>query len=159
MDIDAIRNELRLGSSPSLRRRRAIAALSAIGIVDFAVISLYQLGVIRHLPDPPGRIFDSDKVNGSRKAYLLGVPDGPLGALLYAATMTLAGAGGSRRTGRGRWLDWLLGGAALAGVAGAAQYLYDMIRNQERACPYCLTGAGLNGAIAALAWRELRATA
>lgn len=154
MQIDAIRNELRDGHDPSLQRRRRIGLLAALGAVDFAVISLYQLGIIRHLPDPPGRIFDSDKVNASHKAYALGVPDGTLGLGLYAATLILASAGGSSRTGRHPVFGLLLGGAVAAGVIGGAQYLYDMVRNQERACPYCITGAFLNFGMLPLALPE-----
>jgi hypothetical protein len=47
------------------RRRRTIAALASAGLADFAVISLYQMGAIRHLPDPPIRAFDSDRVAGA----------------------------------------------------------------------------------------------
>jgi hypothetical protein len=75
----AIRDELRGGTSRDLDRRRRIATLAGFGAVDFAIISLYQLGVIRHLPDPPGRLFDSDKVNAAASAYRFGAPDGPLG--------------------------------------------------------------------------------
>src|SRR4051812_19018972 len=100
MNTEAIRHELREGRSPRLRRRRRLGILSAIGAVDFAVISLYQLGAIRHLPDPPARIFDSDQVNASRTAYALGVPDGTLGLGLYALTLMLASAGGSEKSGR-----------------------------------------------------------
>lgn len=155
MDIDAARRALRDEHGASLARRRRVALLAGIGLVDFAVISLYQTGVIRHLPDPPGRIFDSDCVNASRKAYRLGVPDGPLGALLQAATLTLAAAGGRRGTGRRRIFDWLLGGATLAGAAAALDYLRDMIFVERRACPYCLLAAGLSLAMLPPALREL----
>jgi uncharacterized membrane protein len=151
MDPDAIRDELRDGESGSLRRRRGVALFAALGAIDFAVISLYQLGVIRHLPDPPGRIFDSDKVNASRTAYALGVPDGPLGLGLYALTLIFAGAGGSARSGRHPIFDVLLGGAVVAGVGGALHYLYDMVRHQRRACPYCLAGAATHFVMAPLA--------
>jgi uncharacterized membrane protein len=144
VDVDAIRAELRGGRSPSLQRRRWIGTLAALGLADFAIISLYQIGVIRHLPDPPGKLFHSDKVNASAKAYAMGLPDGTAGAGLYALILMLASAGGTRRTGRHPIFDLLLGGAVAAGVVGAFQYLYDMIRNQERACPYCITGAALN---------------
>jgi uncharacterized membrane protein len=131
---------------------RGIAALAAVGAVDFAIISLYQLGVIRHLPDLPGRIFDSDKVNASHKAYVLGVPDGTLGLGLYALTLILAGAGGTSRSGRRTILDVALGGAVMAGAVGTAHY--DMTRHQKRACPYCLVGATVNFAMLPLAIRE-----
>lgn len=149
MDPDAIRNELRHGESDALRRRRGIVILAAVGAIDFAIISLYQLGAIRHLPDPPGRIFDSDKVNASRKAYALGVPDGPVGLVLYGLTIVLAGAGGGERSGRRPIFDLLLGGAVAAG--GALNYLYDMARRQARACPCCLVGAAAHFAMIPLA--------
>lgn len=159
MDVDAIRAELREGRSPSLTRRRWISALAAVGLADFAIISLYQTGVIRHLPDLPGKVFDSDKVNASHKAYAMGLPDGTTGAALYAIVLILASAGGSRRSGRHWVFDALLGGAIAAGAIGAAQYLYDMIRHQERACPYCITGAALNFAMLPLVAQELAAAA
>lgn len=149
-DGDAIRNALREGRSKELQRRRWIAALCAAGVLDFAIITLYQIGLIRHLPDPPGAIFDSDKVNASSSAYAYGVPDGALGLGLYAATMALAGIGGTSRSGRHAGWDLALGAAILAGVSGAGHYLQDMIRNQKRACPYCLTGAALNVAMVPL---------
>ena len=155
MDVNAIRVELRHGHSPSLRRRRWIGALAAVGLADFAIISLYQFGVIRHLPDPPGKLFDSDKVNASHKAYAMGFPDGTAGAALHAFIMMLASAGGSRSTGRKPVLDLLLGGAVIAGAAAGAQYLFDMVRNQERACPYCIAGAAINFSMLPLVMPEL----
>lgn len=155
VNVDAIRAALRDEHSCAMTRRRRIALLSALGLVDFAVISLYQTGVIRHLPDPPGRVFESDQVNASRKAYAWGVPDGTTGALLYAATLALASAGGSRASGRSPFVSLLMGGVIGAGVLGALDYLRDMVFNQQRACPYCLLGAGLNFGMAALAAPEV----
>lgn len=156
MNIGAIRRELRHGRSPSLRNRRRIGLLAAVGLVDFAVISLYQIGVIRRLPDLPGRVFDSNQVNASRKAYQLGVPDGTTGAALYAGILILAAAGGSRGSGRVALLDLLLGAAVASGVAGAGIYLRDMIVEQAKACPYCLLGAGINLAMVPAAWPGVR---
>ena len=159
MHVDAIRRELRDGRSPSLRRRRWIGTLAALGLADFAIISLYQIGVIRHLPDVPGKVFDSDKVNASHKAYAMGLPDGTTGAALYALILMLASAGGSRRTGRHPIFELVLGGAVVAGVAGALQYLHDMIRHQERACPYCIAGAALNFAMVPFVAKEVAGAA
>lgn len=159
MNIDAVRAELRYGRSRSLRRRRSIGFLAALGLADFAIISLYQMGVIRHLPDFPGKLFDSDKVNASRKAYAMGLPDGTTGAGLYALVLMLASARGSTSSGRHPIFDLLLGGVVAAGVVGASQYLYDMIRRQERVCPYCVTGAALNFAMVPLVAPELAGAA
>jgi uncharacterized membrane protein len=148
MNVTAIRDELRESAgSGGLARQRRLSTLAAVGAVDFAIISLYQLGVIRHLPDPPGKIFDSDKVNASTSAYRFGVPDGPLGLAMYAAVLALAGAGGSERTDRHPIWDLALGATVAGGVIGAAGYLYEMIRKQKVACGYCLVGAAINFAM------------
>jgi hypothetical protein len=41
-------------SLTSSRRRRAIALLSSLALLDAAVVALRQLGAISHLPEPPG---------------------------------------------------------------------------------------------------------
>ena len=104
-------------------------------------------------------MFDSDKVNASHKAYAMGLPDGTTGAALYALILMLASAGGSRRTGRHPIFELVLGGAVVAGVAGALQYLHDMIRHQERACPYCIAGAALNFAMVPFVAKEVAGAA
>lgn len=147
MNINAIRQQLRHGQSDSLKRRRNIALLSAFGILDFLLISLYQLGIIRHMPDPPGKIFNSDKANGSKEAYAMGAPDGPISLVLYALNIVLASAGGSSRSGRHPIFDLLLGGAILGSVVGSISYMYNMIFKQQKACIYCITGALLNFAM------------
>jgi uncharacterized membrane protein len=146
----------RKGQGRSLVRRRRLAVLAAMGLVDFAAISLYQLGVIRHLPDPPGRLFDSDAVNASRKAFATGIPGGTLGALLHASELVLLAASGTRETGRSPILDLLLGGAVVAGAGAAAHYLYDMAANEKRACVYCLVAAATAFAMIPLATPEVR---
>jgi uncharacterized membrane protein len=138
-------------------RRQTIALLSAVGLVDSAVIALYQLGIIRRLPDLPGRLFDSNKANRSPNAYLLGVPDGIVGALLYAATLALSGVGGTRGARRHPILSVLLGGATIAGSLGALKYLSNVARRKEAACPYCLVGAAVSFASTACALPEVRA--
>ncbi len=40
-----------------------VILLSALGLVDFNIISLCQTGVIKHLPYIPHPLFNSDKVN------------------------------------------------------------------------------------------------
>ncbi|MCO5168752.1 MAG: hypothetical protein M9894_20625 [Planctomycetes bacterium] len=153
--MDAIREALRNDRSTSMVRRRRIALLAALGLADFALISLYQTGVIRHLPDLPGRLFDSDQVNASHKAYAWGLPDGTTGAMLYALTLMLATAGGTRATGRPPFLSLVMGGVVGVGVVGALDYLRDMVFEQRRVCLYCVTGAALNLGMGAIAAREV----
>ncbi len=78
MNIAAMRDVLRTEHSEDLDRRRKVIGLSALGLVDFSIISLYQTGVIKSLPDLPFEVFDSNKVNASEDAYRFGAPDGPI---------------------------------------------------------------------------------
>jgi uncharacterized membrane protein len=156
-DADAMRAALRAPDGDrSLRRRRWLTALGAAGLADAAVMALYQMGVIRRLPDLPLPRFDSNAVVGSRAAYVLGTPDATLDALQLAATMALAGAGGTRASGRGPWLGVLLGLSTLGGALGAVAYLYEMIAKQKRACAYCIPAAAISFAMLPLGLAELR---
>jgi len=155
MNPEKIINTLRKDKSKSLKRRRKLAILSSIGLFDFTIISLFQLGVIRHLPDVPGKLFDSDSVNSSPKAYALGFPDGPLSALIYAAILILIGYKGDKKSGRPGWANWALFLLVTGHAAGAADYLKDMIR-QKKICPYCLVGTIINFASLPLAYGEIR---
>lgn len=150
MDVAAIRDVLRYRQTEDLNRRRKVSLLSALGLVDFSLISLYQTGIIRHLPDLPFSVFDSDKVNASKSAYQMGVPDGPVSLLAYALTMVLAAAGGSEDAERKPIFDVALGGVVLGNAVGAAYYLYDMVTRQKKVCLYCVTGAVINFVSAAV---------
>lgn len=137
--IDEIRND----TSEAARYRRQIAALSALGLVDFSLISLFQLGFIKHMPDLPGELFDTEKVNSSKDAVLLGMPDGVISLSSYAATIVLAAAA-TRFRKPSRVLDVAMGGIVLGQAAGAAQYLYNMAFVQKKVCIYCVAGAVIN---------------
>ncbi len=113
-----MRDALRTGHNQDLDTRRKVIFLSALGLVDFSIISLYQTGVIKHLPDLPHPLFDSDKVNASEKAYRFGAPDGPISATVYGLTMALASAGGGENASRKPIFDVLLGGAIAGNAAG-----------------------------------------
>ena len=125
------------------RQLRRIALLSSIGLADFIPITLYQLGVIRHLPDPPGKIFDSDKINSSREAQVAGIPDGVVSLVLYSATTALAAAALADRI-KPELARALIAGVLAGQAAGAAYYLVNMVKVQRRICPYCVTGALVN---------------
>lgn len=155
-----MRNELRTGHNESLDKRRKVIALSALGLVDFSIISLYQTGVIKHMPDIPHPLFDSDKVNASEDAYRFGGPDGPISAAVYGLTMVMASVGGTEKTGRPPVLDVALGATVMGNAIGAIFYLHKMIFVQKKICLYCVTGAAINIAsaviIAPVALRALK---
>lgn len=144
MDTIAIRDVLRNGNESDLAKRRKVILLSAIGLIDFSIISLYQTGIIKHLPDIPHRLFDSDYVNASEDAYQFGAPDGPISATAYAAALVLASAGGSQKTGRKPSLDLALGAVLAGNAMGGVYYLHNMIFKQKKICLYCMAGAAIN---------------
>lgn len=149
--IDKIRKD----KSTETGHRRSVAALAAAGLVDFSLISLYQLGYFKKLPDFPGKVFDTEKVNTSKDAVILGMPDGVLSLGGYALTMLLATAA-SRSKKRSRLLDLALGAVVLGQAVGAAQYLYTMAFVQKRICVYCVAAAGINFASLKPAYHLIR---
>lgn len=137
--IDKIRKDTR----KSTENRRTIAALAAVGLVDFGLISLLQMGYFKKLPDIPGKIFDTVKVNTSKDAVILGMPDGVISLGAYALTMFLAMAG-IRFRKKSRLLDLALSGVVVGQALGAAQYMYKMSFVQKKVCVYCVAGAAIN---------------
>lgn len=129
-------------SSSSAVNRRNISLLSALGIMDFIPIALYQTGIIRHLPDFPGKLFDSDYVNASKEAQLAGLPDGPISLMMYAANLVLVT--GALKEKKRSVFDYLVAANSLGQAAGGAYYLYNMATKQKKICPYCVTGALIN---------------
>ncbi len=112
---EQLSHELRFGSDDVLQRRRMVAGLALLTLSSMGVITLYQLGVIKHLPEPPLPGLDAEKVNGSAEAYrLLSIPDAVLGLGSYAATLALAAMDGKNRADNRPWIPLAL--AAKAGV-------------------------------------------
>ena len=132
--------QLRLGDSPDLQRRRTVIGLSMVGAAAGIAVSLYQTGVIHHLPDPPVGPFDSDRVDASDYAYKRAqTPDGLAMLVTYGLTALLAGAGGEDRA---RTLPWLP--LALAAKVGADAVTNMMLAREEwktnkALCFYCQT--------------------
>ena len=98
MDPRQLSRELRQGQTADLTRRRWIIGLSLLGTAMVQVVSLYQIGIIKHLPDPPLSFFNSDKVDASDYAYRrFRTPDALMMVSNYGVTAWLAGAGGKDR--------------------------------------------------------------
>lgn len=141
--IPSVVKEIREQLSKITKSRRNIALLSTAGLLDFVPVSLYQLGVIRHLPDLPSKLFDSDYVNASEDARIAGLPDGPVSLLMYAVNLALIT--GSVNKGKKRLLvDYLVAANAIGQAAGGVYYLYNMSTRQKKVCLYCVAGAVIN---------------
>lgn len=151
-----LRRELQQGETEGLWRRRAIIGCSLVGMAAMAAVSLFQTGVVKHLPDPPLESFDSDKVNSSDTAYMLGVPDGTLSLASLAANIPLAAFGGARRAREQPAVPLVAAGKAAVEAAVAGWYFYQMPAKEKRWCGYCITGALMNFAVFALTLPEAK---
>lgn len=128
--------QLRTGNDIGMKRRRAVVALSLFNIASMGAIALYQVGVIKHVPEPrlPGA--DSDKINGSSQAYsLLQTPDGALAVGSYAATLGLAAMGAP---GRSQTMPWVPIAAAAKSILDAALAIKGLIEQPTKHRAYCV---------------------
>ncbi len=154
LEPQKLRRELQRGNSENLGRRRAIIGISLLGMGAMTAVSLFQTGIIKHLPDPPIDGFDSDKVNSSETAYALGVPDGALSLASLAANIPLAAFGGENRAEEQPIVPILAAGKAVVEAVVAGWYFYQMVAVEKALCGYCITGALANMGIAALSLPE-----
>jgi uncharacterized membrane protein len=145
-----LRKELQAGTSSDMRRRRAIVGFSLFGMASMAAVSLLQIGVVKHLPDPPLDSFDSDKVNSSDLAYQLGTPDGTLSLAGLAMNVPLAGFGGADRAQTTPHVPLIAGIKSGLEAIAAGWYFYQMPTKEKKWCAYCIAGAFANFAIFAL---------
>lgn len=155
--------ELRRGDDPFLDRRRKVAGLQLLAVASMGVISLYQLGIIPHLPEPPIPGLSADAVDASPAAYkILSTPDGVLGLASYATTLALAAAGGKNRVIETPWLPLALAAKVAFDTAQAARLTLDQATKEKAFCSYCLIAAGATFATlphvlpeARAAWRRV----
>ena len=141
-DPQDLRERIQHDDSAEMRLRRAIVASSLVGMGSMAIVSMFQTGMIRHLPDPPLQSFHSNKVNSSSTAYGYGMPDGPITLGMHPANLALAAAGTPERARERPWLPLLAAGFAGSQAAVAAKYLFHQMPEVDRAwCGYCITDA------------------
>lgn len=130
--------ELRKGNNPDLSRRRLIVGLSFLGGAMAEAVSLYQVGVVDKLPDPPIPYIDSNKVDAADYAYsFFDTPDGFLMLLNYSITAALAGAGGANRATQAPWLPIAMAGKTLLDSITALWLARIEWKDNEAFCAYC----------------------
>ena len=147
---ERVSDDLRRRTSPHLRRRRRQTALMTGATAAMGLITLYQTGLVRHLPDPPLPGFDSDKVDASGEAYqTLKTPDATLGIAGYGTTLALIGMGGADRAGRRPWIPLLATAKLAYDGAGAAWLTAEQVTKHRALCFYCLLASAATwGALA-----------
>ena len=128
-------------------------SLTAIGCMG--LIALYQMGIIKHLPEPDVPGLDADKVDASEEAYsYLETPDAAIGLGSYAVTLGLAAMGGKDRAKTHPWIPLALAAKTVADAGQAAKLAYDQFAKHKAACMWCLIAAAATFVSAALAIPE-----
>ncbi len=150
---------LREAEGEFLRQRRAIAALDFVAAGALGVVALWQLGIIKHIPEPPPKsLFDAPKVNGSAEAYSYwGIPDAFLGVASYAVTATLAAAGSPARARTAPYYPLAMAAKTIVDAAQAGKLTYDSWTKYRAFCMWCLIAAGATFATVPLAFAEAKA--
>lgn len=161
---EAVSNQLRRGADGYLPHRRRVAALSLAATGALGVVSLYQTGLLKHVPEPRLQIFDADKVDASGEAYrMFSMPDAILGMLSSVGTAALATIGTKDRFAERPWVPLLLAAKAGMDAAWGIVLTLEQGTKHKRFCSWCLTAAAASLATfpaavpeAKAAWAALR---
>ena len=155
MNPTQLSRELREGNSPDLNRRRQIISLSMLGAAVGQLVSLYQTGVIDHLPDPPIPLFDADRVDASEYAYRFNSPDGPIMLVNYGLTAWLASAGGQDRAEKTPLLPIAMGAKILMDALISTELAREEWSENKAFCEYCQVATLCSYASLAIAMPEI----
>lgn len=149
--------QLREGSGEFLALRRRVAALSLVAMGSMGLIALYQLGLIKHLPEPPLPRLDADEVDAAREAYAhFSTPDAVLGLQSYAFTLRLAAQGGEDRPTERPWLALALAAKVAFDIILGAKLTRDQWTKHRAVCFWCLLATAASFAMGPLVIPEAR---
>lgn len=157
---EAVSDALRRGASPDLTRRRRAAGLNLAAIGSLLLVTAYQFGILRHVPEPPLPGLDADRVDASGEAYsLFRTPDGSLGMASYAATVGLIGMGASDRAEQHPWIPLLAAGKVGLDVLSSSYLFAEQLTKHRRLCSWCTLAAAASVAAFPLTLPEARRAA
>ncbi len=122
------------------------ACCTALGTL--APVALYQTGVLDRLPDPPFRVFDSERITTSHAAHPFGIPDGLLGLASFGTTLALA-----LLAKRHANIKRLLGAKLTLDASAAAFNAGRQVIGFGRLCSWC-TATAVAAGVMAYAGRE-----
>lgn len=114
-------------------------ALAACGtaIGTLVAVALFQSGAVDALPDPPGKIFDSERITLSKMAHPLGIPDSYPGLASYGTTLALLLLAGEHK-----WARRALGFKLIADGGAASFNAVRQVVSFGKLCSWC-TGTAL----------------
>ena len=155
---EAVSDALRRGDSPYLQGRRRIAGLQLGTALTLGVVTLYQFGLLRSVPEPSLPGLGADRVDASGEAYvMLSTPDSTLGIASAGVSLILAGMGGHDRHEQQPWVPMLLLAKSVADAAGGMYLFAEQVTKHKRLCSWCTASAGLLLATVPAALPEARA--
>jgi uncharacterized membrane protein len=137
--------------SRDLGASNAAIAATVGAILSLLPVAAHQIGMIKHLPDPPGDIFDSDGITTSRMANPFGVPDALLGLASYGVTLGLLVA--TRDTA---YAKPLLRAKLNVDAAAAATNVVRQVVTFRRICSWCTATALCTAVMVSCGRRSVR---
>jgi uncharacterized membrane protein len=150
--------ELRTDRSPELQRRRWLLGLQLVGVAAGSIVGMFQMGMLRRLPDLPTRTFDATRVDASEYGYkYFQVPDGLFMIATYAVTAILTGAGGRDRARTQPMLPLALTGKLMVDVLSNLYLAKQEWRYNRAFCGYCQSASLASLASLMLSLPESRA--
>ncbi len=120
-----------------------------MALATLTPVALYQTGIIDRLPDPPFRVFNSQKITASEAAHPFGIPDSLLGLASFGTTLALILL--ARRYPAAKKL---LGAKLTLDVSAAAFNASRQIISFGELCSWC-TGTALAAAGMAYSGRKI----
>ena len=155
---ERVSDDLRRGSGSVLRARRRQMAWMLAASGAMGVVTAYQSGLLRRLPDPPLPGVDSNRVDASGEAYVhLRTPDAALALTSYGASMVLIGMGAGDRAQRQPLIPLLATAKLAYDALGAAYLTVEQISKHRALCVWCLAAAAASTAAVPAALPEARA--
>ena len=126
-------NSVALAKVCSLHKGVAVVCCCT-ALATLAPVALVQLHIMKDLPDPPGRWFNSKRVVTSKGSYRLGIPDGLLGLASYSVTMALLLAATPERP----LVRRLLRGKLALDATMALRNVRKQVTEHKRLCSWCI---------------------
>jgi uncharacterized membrane protein len=131
--------------------------LQLVGVAAGSVVSLFQMGVLKRLPDYPSRWFDATRVDASEYGYkYLQTPDALFMIGTYALTAMLVGAGGKNRARELPAAPLALTAKAFVDVATNLFLARQEWKYNKAFCGYCQSATLASLATLALSLPEAR---
>lgn len=113
------------------------------------MVAAYQIGILKHVPEPDLTLLDADKVDASAEAFQqLSTPDAFIGIASYGVTMVLAAMGGPDRARQHPFVPLALAAKVAFDVANAGKLAVDQWTRHKAFCSWCMLAAAATFATA-----------